>query len=151
MIGVTATRKGLVPDQIQRARAFLQAYYTATRAEIERVKFHFGDAIGGDQQLFEIAYEIGYWTMAHPCTIKGQRAFCKAHEILPPLEAHARNDVIVQECRVLLVCPYEQTEQFWGGTWYTYRKAKSVGRTVIPIFPLKAPEMIRKRGQNGKA
>lgn len=137
-IGVTATRKGLSPQQREWFHDWL------TTAEVSEL--HHGDCLGGDAQIDAI---FKLWRSGrassiavHPCTIEGQRAYTmrgKPHTAgdvclspKPPLD---RNRDIVAACDLLLAFPGEKAMKLRSGTWATVRHALKVGRRLIVVHP----------------
>jgi hypothetical protein len=55
--------------------------------------------------------------------------------VAEPMTHFARNRKIVQDCQELIATPAEMTEQATGGTWYTIRYARKIGRKVTIIWP----------------
>lgn len=57
------------------------------------------------------------------------RAFCKEGHIFPSQPHLKRNRTIVENCDILLACPYSNIEK--GGTWYTINYAKKINKNCI--------------------
>lgn len=123
-VGVTATRKGLTPQQKEKAR-----YSIMPMDEL-----HHGDCTGGDEDIHNLAREIGVRPpsgkiVAHPCTLSDQRAHTDADEVREPKAPIPRNHDIVDEVEKMLAFPSSRVEQMRGsGTWATMRYAAKKAR-----------------------
>lgn len=131
-IGVTGTREGLTEQQKYVAGLLLREN---VRFLDVRPEFHFGDCVGADSDLFDIASRFFYRTVSHPPAISRYRAYRAAHEICSPEAYLVRNRHIVDETGILLAFPKEAIEGKFGGTWYTVRYAREIGRPLIIVWP----------------
>lgn len=129
VIGVTATRRGLT-DQ-QRVAAF---DVLVLRRELGAETVHHGACVGGDEQLVEMAYELGFHLVAHPSDMPAfvsDHALALSHEVLlakPPLDRN--RDIVDAADHALLAHPHELVEVTRSGTWATVRYARR--RTDLP-------------------
>lgn len=131
-VGVTGTREGLTSHQYRAGCRLLSDI--ASMSEI-CPELHFGDCVGADSELYSIAHSMRYWTVAHPPEVSGYRAHCPADQVLLPKSYLERDRDIVDDTDVLLVFPKGFIESKFGGTWYTVRYARRVGRSVLIVWP----------------
>jgi hypothetical protein len=119
-IGFTGTRKGLSEKQKELLTEFFKNNPVS--------EFHHGDAPGADTEahiIFLSIYPNGK-VVLYPSD--KERANNKATNLIeyrptPPLK---RNEDIVRNCNLLLVCPKSNQEEKRSGTWATYRHAVSI-------------------------
>ncbi len=96
---------------------------------------HHGMCIGADQDFHNFILEFGGKIIGHPGygkydgDMRPNRAEVTVDELREELPYFERNRNIVDECDILLACPYDNIEK--GGTWYTINYAKKAGKKVI--------------------
>lgn len=95
--------------------------------------FHHGDCVGSDQQAHEIAVRLGLWTVAHPPTSSGLRAYCVCDETRSAYPFLVRNRHIAQETSVLIATP-DTPERIRSGTWSTVRYARLLSLPLVLIL-----------------
>jgi hypothetical protein len=133
-VGFTGTRDGMTADQLAAMATWLSCRPDVT-------EFHHGDCVRADDQAANLVYTQGWqWfdalIVAHPPTVESRRAFnIHASRTLPPLPYLERNRHIVDACDLLLACPKFDREQDRGGTWYTIRFTREVGKPVVIFWP----------------
>lgn len=131
-IGVTGTRLGMTVVQQVRGLELL----TAITKQIEVCpELHHGDCVGADEQLHDMAESLRYWTVAHPPTVERYRSHRIADVIRAPKPYLVRNEDIVDETELLLAFPAGTKGSASGGTWYTVRYARKVGRRLVIVWP----------------
>lgn len=122
-LGITATRRGLTDPQ--RVAAF---DLLVLRRELGAARLHHGACVGGDEQVAELAHELGYFLIAHPSDMPGltsDYALTLSHEVRPSRPPLDRNRDIVDETdHALLAHPAGQVEVTRSGTWATVRYAR---------------------------
>jgi len=131
-LGFTGTRQGMTAQQKKTCAALIEQY--------DPYKVIHGMAIGADREFHDLATDslsliariVGY-----PSNIPSQTSPCHdgcdyTEDPKPPLD---RNRDIVDHCDILIAAPAEATEQRRGGTWYTIRYAKKLGKHTIIILP----------------
>lgn len=122
-IAFTGTRKGMTPTQIEVVTKFIQ--WSGPQGV-----FH-GGCKGADEQLHQIALELGLPVVVYPSDKKEWWGNWKGAKIvkdpMPPLE---RNKIMVDRTTLLIAAPFEYIEQQHGGTWYTMRYAQQQQRIV---------------------
>ena len=132
-LGVTGTREGMTPDQIFRFIAWMRDLDDATSTK--RV-LHHGDCVGADRDAWAIALSLGWSTCSHPATTAARwHANTMNHRVHTRRPALERNRLIVDGCDVLLAFPKQFCEVAEGGTWYTVRYARAVGRRIVVVWP----------------
>lgn len=130
-IGFTGTRKGMTAGQKTTLRELIPK---ATEA-------HHGDCIGSDEEFHEICAELEIPIVIHPPEDDKLRAYCNSGNIIyihPPRPYLVRNQIIVDTCDLLLVCPKEDAEpppQRGQGTWSCARYARRIERRMRIIWP----------------
>lgn len=129
-LGFTGTRHGMTERQLQQLEIVLKSYIP-----YGFIDFVHGDCLGADVQAAELAMHLGYRTTARPCTITKMRAYHKSHVVLPPKDTKARNQDIVNDARVLIAVPQEESEVVQSGTWQTYRMAVKAQVPRVMLFP----------------
>lgn len=126
--GFTGTQLGMTMPQQVALRNFLMG---------GSGEFHHGDCIGADAEAHAIAVECGYCPVLHPPTNPSKRAWCEvpAHLMRPERPYLDRNRDIVHATASLIACPADYEEQPRGGTWYTVRFARKIGKSIVLIRP----------------
>jgi hypothetical protein len=134
---MTGTLEGASQEQLDTLITLL-----SIRVEFEdEFYWHFGDAVGADEQAFNLVtgqYPFTATTVAHPgLNLKGnQRAFCKATIIREPMENLARNARIAYCAHLgLFALPRTTSEVLRSGTWATVRTAGKLKRPTFIIKP----------------
>jgi hypothetical protein len=136
--GQTGTLKGATHEQIATMLGIMSDEGLAFEDEFF---WHFGDAVGADQQAFDVVtseYPFQAVTVAHPgLNLKGnQRAFCKASQVREPMENLARNARIVYSAHNgLFSLPRTIHEILHSGTWMTTRVSGKLQRPCWVIKP----------------
>lgn len=126
-IGFTGTRNGMTQaqkDELARISA----------EEPTPSAFHHGDCLGADLEAFTIFKLAGIHTESHPPEDSRLRAFTQSSVEHLPLPYLERNRRIVDSTDLLVACPAGFWETPRGGTWYTIRYARSVGKHLIIIW-----------------
>ena len=129
-VGITATRSGLTPAQLNRL-----SWLLAGGCGWDVVELRHGDCIGGDAQADAVAQALGIRRVGHPPIKDAMRAFCMTEESRPAEEYHARNRAIVLATCPLVALPSTFKEQKYGGTWGTVRFARGLRRPVLIVPP----------------
>lgn len=126
--GFSGTHLGMSEAQ----KAFLRTFLLGSVGE-----FHHGDCVGADSQAHDIAVECGYCPILHPPTNYSKRAWkdVPSHLMRPERPYLTRNREIVNETVALIAAPAEMEEQPRGGTWFTVRYARKLGRPIVLVFP----------------
>lgn len=131
-IGITGTRHGMTNAQKSSLCDLLDE---------GRIWLHHGCCVGADEEAHWLAFELGISSVGHPPTdtrlqmAAGQGDGYSFIEMREPKPYHDRNRDIVDECALLIAIPEAETEQAKGGTWYTVRYARQVGREHVIIWP----------------
>lgn len=131
IIGFTGTRHGMKWSQKGVVEDLLRQFYMSGDVTC----FHHGDCIGADEEAHDFAEECGFLIESHPCNIPKMRAYCAAAQEFPEKPPLDRNRDIVDACDVLIAAPADLTEQPKGGTWYTVRYARKLGRRIWIVWP----------------
>ena len=123
-VGFTGTRKGLTDKQKELLTEFFKNNIIT--------ELHHGDAPGSDTEAHVIFLSIypNAKVVLYPSDL--ERANNKAPNLIeyrptPPLK---RNEDIVRNCNLLIVCPKSEKEEKRSGTWATYRHAKSINKPI---------------------
>lgn len=135
-IGFTGTRKGMSQNQFNQLMRLVEDIDVLP----EFNEVHHGMCIGSDQDFHN--FFKGFKEVYDDLKIVGHPGYGKydgdkrpnranvitdiTREELPYFE---RNRNIVDECDILLACPYDNIQK--GGTWYTINYAKKAGKKVI--------------------
>ena len=130
-IGFTGTRRGMTEAQRDAVAALLQQGAPA-------VVFH-GDCVGADAEFHALcrALEPAPVVNIRPGCERGdpRRAGCAGDVTATVRPFLQRNRDIVDACQLLIVAPGEDVEHKRSGTWSTYRYARTVGRSLVVVFP----------------
>lgn len=126
-VGVTGTRSGMTETQFFLVKGFLES--------LKGAELHHGDCVGVDAEVAMLAQELGYKIVCHPPEKDDLRAYVPAHEMREPFSYFRRNRNIVDECDMLIVVPYQSSQQAHGGTWYTYSYAVKKNKRTEIIWP----------------
>lgn len=127
-VGITATQKGLTERQRILVRHQLKI--------LNCTELHHGDCIGGDEEIHNIAVEMGIPIVIHPPIKTNKRAFCIPYaKIEIPYDYLVRNRHIVDATEYLLGCPDTNKERLRSGTWSTLRYGRSIGRPLLVLGP----------------
>lgn len=131
-LGFTGTRQGMTREQLATLRIVLRKHAGWWLSH--------GDCVGADEQLHHVAHGLGFdddsiWI--HPPEEDRLRAFCGAPpgRIFRPRPYKIRNMEIADLCARLVAAPAEASEQRRGGTWFTVRYARHLGRPIKIILP----------------
>ena len=131
-IAFTGTRKGMTEQQ------GVELEYILKRAQsLGNVILHQGDCVGADEGASYIAYLLDIPIVSHPPISSSKRAFWKKG-VIEEKEPHdylVRNRNMVDECDVLIACPYESNEVLRSGTWATIRYARKTKTKCQIIYP----------------
>lgn len=132
-VGVTATRDGLSKPQLIRIAGLLVSNVTSDK---HGKRLHHGDCIGGDDEIAELAYRIGYENIGHPPINVSKRAFnAYTHVWREAKEYHPRNHDIVDESTFLIGAPKDYSPEANSGTWATIRYAQSQKKMIYVALP----------------
>lgn len=129
VVGFTGTREGMTPPQKATVTAFM------TKLSTQPSKGVHGDCLGADFDFHRILRSLGVEAYSRPCTLSHQRAYTDAVLLASPDSPLVRNQRIVEDCDVLLVCPKTFREELRSGTWATYRRACRARKRVIVFYP----------------
>lgn len=137
-VGLTGTRHGMTPAQFSAFRGLLTGRLSMIHW------FCHGDCKGADD---EAATEVARATKAFIVAAPGPDGEWRANntfsdQVLPEQSHFKRNRHIVDECEVLVACPYdprlELTVDFLrdarGGTWYTVGYSVKKGKSLIVVW-----------------
>lgn len=129
-VGFTGTRDGMTVPQHEQFARWVREHVPS--------QFHHGECRGADEQaVWEVTRHSAVVVVAHPCTLRGERAKTAVglsaftHPVKAPL---VRNRDIVNACDVLLACP-KGPEELRSGTWMTVRYARKAGKPVVIFWP----------------
>lgn len=128
ILGFTGTSNGVTEEQ----RAVMRTRITAA------TELHHGDCIGADATAHVYGLEGGLWLVGYPPLDPKKRAWCDFDVLRPEKPYLDRNRDIVDNVRTLLAVPKELSEpnhRRAGGTWYTIRYARRVGRALTIVWP----------------
>ncbi len=115
--------------------------------QLGMVWFHHGDCVGADAEAHEIAARLGYKIAIHPPYDPSRRAF-KQGDYLSPVDSYlSRNRKIVLNTSALFAAPHTMNENARGGTWYTVRFAKELGRPLYLLARIVKLELAHDGGQ----
>ena len=146
-LGFTGTSGLTTKEQLDKLRRLLFS--------LRPTEFHHGDCVGADRDahflaLSHFVLEFGPNVKTvpihiHPPIKNDKRAFCdlQAYERGLPLaerlyeraEYLERDRNIVSMTDLLIGLPKEAEEQQRGGSWYTIRQARKMGRRLIVVGP----------------
>jgi hypothetical protein len=131
-VGFTGTRKGMTDAQKDAVEKLMEGSYL-TSGDWE---FHHGDCVGADADAHDIARGCGAYIVVHPGPNDSQRAGCKAdEECRRGVSFFARNRDIVNDTDLIIATPRLMQLEEQGGTSYTVRYARKVGKTVYIVWP----------------
>lgn len=130
IIGFTGTRKGMTDVQ----KTVFEAYI------LPMTEFHHGSCQGADVEAARIVRKTFRLPVpkivVHPGPAGPWREESGIDNIfLSPKPFLTRNRDIVNACDELIACPKGMEEEKTGGTWYTIRYARKVGKKVTIIYP----------------
>lgn len=132
-IGITGSRLGATPLQLQTLMGLLLPYY-----HTELVDLHHGACVGVDQQAALLGKALKFHVVAHPPENKrylSQYSLDVSRTIMPELPYLDRDRVIVDRSSLIVAIPHTSTEVPRSGTWYTYNYAKSQNKATKLILP----------------
>jgi len=127
VVGFTGTREGMTEAQKSTISAML--------GEPRITWVHHGDCVGADAEFHKLAKDWDLWVTVHPPSDDRLRAFCQGNWVMAPLPYLDRNRNIVDASTILFAAPKETMEARKGGTWYTVRYARKIGREVMIVWP----------------
>lgn len=129
-VGFTGTELGMTEHQKNTFKWLIQ--------QIQPTYFSHGDCVGADDEAADIVDNLNLSTyiICHPPAKNKLRAYNNRWASLRPTKSYlARDRDIVAENDVIIATPAESVPQSRGGTWYTIRYGKSVGKPVYIINP----------------
>lgn len=134
-VGFTGTRNGMTPQQHFSVRHLLTGFL-----ERDAVTLVHGDCVGADAEVHAIALELRELRgpvriEILPCDFPNMRAHCQGGHVHPVTTPFRRNRTIVDFASVILAAPATADEQPRGGTWYTVRYSRKVGRRIYVVAP----------------
>lgn len=128
-IGFTGTRYGMTDLQA--------AVFEGLLGDVKA--FHHGSCKGADVEAAHIAHKAFPLAriVCHPGPDGDEHQVNSGvdHERWTPKTHFARNRDIVAACDEMIACPKEMQEQQYGGTWFTVRYARKIGKQVTVIWP----------------
>jgi hypothetical protein len=135
-VGFTGTQKGMSTPQYHVVDNLLGDIMEETGIE----KVHHGMCGGADLSFHDLCRGKGLYIVGHPGITQSGRVFnrasCDVDEIEPELPFLERNQVIVDQCDLLLATPKEFEEEVRSGTWATVRRARKAHKPLLVISPL---------------
>ena len=128
-VGFTGTQRGLTPGQFRTVKRLL--------LDLSPTDVHHGDCIGADSQFHDLVEVQGQACIhIHPPSYPKKRAHRVSLSVpRRPAAYMTRNQHIVNESNVLIVCPAERHEVTRSGTWSTYRRAIKAKITIVLVLP----------------
>lgn len=130
-VGFTGTREGMTPQQkaqfLNIIRPIVQLHGV--------IEFHHGDCVGADADAHDIVAGLASVIVIHPPKDTELQAHKKGDVSREPLTHFARNRAIVEETRILFATPRTMRIEPTGGTSYTIKYARKMGKTVVIIWP----------------
>ncbi|MDB6036035.1 MAG: hypothetical protein JWM16_6373 [Verrucomicrobiales bacterium] len=126
--GFTGTSEGTTSAQRKAFRSFLPTS--------GMTKFRHGDCVHADCDAHVIVRQVlpAVPIHGHPPIKDAKRANCPFDTMSDPRPYLDRNRDIASECDELLAMP-KGPETPRGGTWYTIRHARSLGKPVTIFWP----------------
>jgi len=134
IIGFTGTRNGMTDEQRESVVDLVQNLKHSLSTMASIVGLH-GDCVGADADFHDICRAEELDVHQRPCTFKNMRARTDAMEIAKPMTAMVRNQLIVDDCVVLVACPPTVKELKRSGTWATIRMGRKANKQVVIIYP----------------
>lgn len=134
ILGVTGTREGM--NKVQKENLEKVIEQLLFEQEYDERILHQGQCQGVDVQVAKILKsKYGFKVISHPPVKKELMGICENDEVRLPKGYLARDRNIVNECKLLLVFPKENTHQKVGGTWYTHDFALKQNKPLYLISP----------------
>lgn len=122
-LGFTGTRQGMKGEQPHKVAAVLKLI--ARLYPEHELWVHHGDCTGSDEELHNMAKELGYKIHVHPPTNNKLRAYCRGDVTEYPKSYKIRNADIVRSSILLIATPHRSEDaDRYSGTWATVRIAQ---------------------------
>lgn len=135
VVGFTGTREGMSEAQRASAAEFMSNMVReSAEAEMGIEGLH-GDCVGADADFHQICRDAGLHVSQRPCNLTSMRAYTDAAEIASIMAPMKRNQMIVDDCDVLVACPPPEAEVKRSGTWATIRMGRRDNKQVVIIYP----------------
>lgn len=125
-VGFTGTRDGMTDAQ----KATVEEIVVKLRPSWA----HHGDCVGADGDFHQIAKRHAS-VMIHPPSDPKLRARLVGDDIAEEKPYLDRNRDIVHAADVLIATPRTTAATIRGGTWYTVKYARRMGKTVVIVWP----------------
>lgn len=130
ILGFTGTRHGMSAAQRSRVRQLL--------IELKPDAVHHGDCLGADAQFHDIAVNFDIAITIWPSNDPRWRANRRTGRLTvwvarPPLERN--ENIVIAAVDGLIATPEQAEEQRHGGTWFTVRYARHLGRRIWLVLP----------------
>lgn len=133
IVGFTGTRKGMtLPQQVT-----LRGVLCYLRCSV----FSQGECQGADEEAAWIAWRLGCAVESEPGVGSGGLSPFQSKNMPPvskrwaPKHYIKRNEFIVEGADFVIACPFQLTEQFNGGTWWTIKYAREKHASLMIIWP----------------
>ena len=147
-VGFTGTRHGLTYPQRDALAQFVSGLYNLSLAARDLATYlkqpepgilgfvAHGKCRGADDEFDAMANSYGLRVHLYPGPVTRWTAPCVgAYREHPPAPYLVRNRAIVDATHYLCGAPKDMTEQESGGTWYTVRYARTLGRPGFIFLP----------------
>lgn len=133
-LGITGTRNGMNKIQEKKLKETIE-HLLFEQDYTERV-FHHGQCVGVDVETSKILKNKFSFTIhSHPPIKDDLLGYSENDRVSAPKSYFARNRDIVDSSNIMLVIPKENSPQQYGGTWYTYKYARSKNKRIYIIYP----------------
>lgn len=121
-IGITGSRHGATPEQLDRAEILLHAAHMVHGARLLVVH---GSCVGVDAQIDAFCARTGVEVVCRPSWLRRWTASVCAVQIAAPAAPRVRNRAIVRQSNLLIACPQgAEALHPRSGTWVTVRMAR---------------------------
>lgn len=140
-IGFTGTRLGMTAPQARQVAAILDHIRYTGRGltedgDIEEIRGHHGCCEGADLEFGHMCRDRGWLVEGHPGLGDLSDELTSLCIVTHPATGHlARNRNIVSVVRAMIGAPPTALPQARGGTWYTIKHAREVGRPILVVAP----------------
>lgn len=130
IIGFTGTQRGVTEIQGETLISALIGFREAGALWMEN-----GDCVGADDDAGRHWRHLGGKVSLHPPSNDRKRAWMPADRTAKAKPYLDRNRDIVKASDAMVATPAESEEQPRGGTWYTIRYARKLGKPLMIIAP----------------
>lgn len=131
-LGITGTRNGMTKEQ---QASFELLVESLLKTHPTLINFHQGQCIGVDVEAANYLHTKNLTIISHSPIKVDLIGESHVDISMEPQGYFQRNRNIVDSSQIMIVVPYTNEHQSFGGTWYTHDYAVKRKKIVYVIYP----------------